>query len=210
MGTNNIVLVHGLWMTPLSWEFWAHHYTERGYSVYAPSWPGMERDIRALRHAPETYANHRFQADRRPLREARHRSRKRANHHRAFLRRTRGPGIVRPWTRSLRRGHRIGAHQGNLDSSLFHDASGHAAVDQPDEQPPLRAAHAGAVPLRVHEYLLARGILSRLPALCGARPRPHPVPDRARQLQSVCRNAGQRTAQQSRAAAHDRRLRATT
>ena len=53
----NIVLVHGLWMTPLSWEFWAHHYTERGYSVYAPSWPGMERDVRALRRAPETYAN---------------------------------------------------------------------------------------------------------------------------------------------------------
>jgi alpha-beta hydrolase superfamily lysophospholipase len=57
MGTNNIVLVHGLWMTPLSWEYWAHHYTERGYSVYAPSWPGMERDVRALRRAPEAYAN---------------------------------------------------------------------------------------------------------------------------------------------------------
>ena len=57
MSTNNIVLVHGLWMTPLSWEYWAHHYTERGYSVYAPSWPGMERDVRALRRAPETYAN---------------------------------------------------------------------------------------------------------------------------------------------------------
>jgi pimeloyl-ACP methyl ester carboxylesterase len=57
MGTNNIVLVHGLWLTPLSWEYWAHHYTERGYSVYAPSWPGMERDIRALRRTPDTYAN---------------------------------------------------------------------------------------------------------------------------------------------------------
>jgi pimeloyl-ACP methyl ester carboxylesterase len=56
MGTNNIVLIHGLWMTPLAWEYWAHHYTERGYSVYAPSWPGMEHDIRALRRTPETYA----------------------------------------------------------------------------------------------------------------------------------------------------------
>lgn len=56
MGTNNIVLIHGLWMTPLSWEYWAHHYTERGYCVFAPSWPGMERDIRALRRQPETYA----------------------------------------------------------------------------------------------------------------------------------------------------------
>jgi len=57
MGTNNVVLIHGLWMTPLSWEHWANHYTERGYSVYAPSWPGMERDVRALRHAPESYAD---------------------------------------------------------------------------------------------------------------------------------------------------------
>jgi pimeloyl-ACP methyl ester carboxylesterase len=57
MGTNNIVLVHGLWMTPLSFEYWAHHYTERGHAVFAPSWPGMERDIRALRRSPETYAD---------------------------------------------------------------------------------------------------------------------------------------------------------
>ncbi len=57
MGTNNIVLIHGMWMTPLSFEYWAHHYTELGYSVYAPSWPGMERDIRALRRQPEGYAD---------------------------------------------------------------------------------------------------------------------------------------------------------
>ena len=57
MGTNNVVLIHGLWMTPLSWEQWANHYTQRGYSVYAPSWPGMERDVRALRRAPESYAD---------------------------------------------------------------------------------------------------------------------------------------------------------
>lgn len=57
MGTNNIVLVHGLWMTPLSFEYWAHHYTELGYRVHAPSWPGMERDIRALRRSPQGYAD---------------------------------------------------------------------------------------------------------------------------------------------------------
>jgi len=50
------MLIHGLWMTPLSWEYWSHHYTERGYRVYAPSWPGMEGDIRVLRQTPQTYA----------------------------------------------------------------------------------------------------------------------------------------------------------
>ena len=56
MATNNIVLIHGLWTTPLSFEFWSHHYSELGYRVFAPSWPGMERDIRALRRSPESYA----------------------------------------------------------------------------------------------------------------------------------------------------------
>jgi pimeloyl-ACP methyl ester carboxylesterase len=57
MASNNIVLVHGLWMTPLSFEYWAHHYGERGYRVYVPGWPGMERDIRALRRYPDSYAS---------------------------------------------------------------------------------------------------------------------------------------------------------
>jgi pimeloyl-ACP methyl ester carboxylesterase len=56
LATNNIVLIHGLWLTPLSFEYWAHHFSEGGYSVFAPSWPGMERDVRALRRAPDGYA----------------------------------------------------------------------------------------------------------------------------------------------------------
>jgi pimeloyl-ACP methyl ester carboxylesterase len=56
MGTNNIVLIHGLWMTPLSLEYWSHHYTEHGYRVHAPSWPGMEADLRTLRRSPEGFA----------------------------------------------------------------------------------------------------------------------------------------------------------
>jgi pimeloyl-ACP methyl ester carboxylesterase len=57
MGTNNIVLIHGLWMTPLSFEYWTHHFTGRGYRVLAPSWPGMEHDVRVLRRSPESYAH---------------------------------------------------------------------------------------------------------------------------------------------------------
>lgn len=57
MASNNIVLIHGLWMTPLSFEYWSHHYTQLGYHVHSPAWPGMEVDIRALRRAPERYAD---------------------------------------------------------------------------------------------------------------------------------------------------------
>jgi pimeloyl-ACP methyl ester carboxylesterase len=56
MPTNNIVLIHGLWMTPASLEGWTYHCLERGFNVYAPGWPGMERDIRALRRDPQAYA----------------------------------------------------------------------------------------------------------------------------------------------------------
>jgi pimeloyl-ACP methyl ester carboxylesterase len=44
-----IVLIHGLWMTPLSWEHWVSRYTRAGFEVIAPAWPGMEGGVEALR-----------------------------------------------------------------------------------------------------------------------------------------------------------------
>ena len=44
-----IVLIHGLWMTPLCWEHWIERYKGRGFEVLAPAWPGMEGDIEQLR-----------------------------------------------------------------------------------------------------------------------------------------------------------------
>jgi len=41
-GPDTIVLIHGLWMTPLSWEKWSERFEERGYRVIAPSWPDIE------------------------------------------------------------------------------------------------------------------------------------------------------------------------
>jgi pimeloyl-ACP methyl ester carboxylesterase len=49
---NTIVLIHGLWMTPLSWENWIDRYQTAGYEVIAPAWPGMEGGIDALRADP--------------------------------------------------------------------------------------------------------------------------------------------------------------
>jgi non-heme chloroperoxidase len=48
-----IVLIHGLWMTPLCWEDWIAHYTKAGYSVIAPGWPGVDdRTPEAIRAEP--------------------------------------------------------------------------------------------------------------------------------------------------------------
>jgi len=46
---DTIVLIHGLWMTPLSWEHWIERFRARGYQVLAPAWPGMDVGIDELR-----------------------------------------------------------------------------------------------------------------------------------------------------------------
>ncbi len=51
-----IVLIHGLWMTTLSWEKWIQRYGEKGYSVIARGWPGLEGDIEELRRDPSPIA----------------------------------------------------------------------------------------------------------------------------------------------------------
>ncbi|WP_406320136.1 alpha/beta hydrolase [Streptomyces sp. NBC_01637] len=51
-----IVLIHGLWMTPLSWEKWVHRYQTQGYNVIAPAWPGLDGDVDDLRRDPSSIA----------------------------------------------------------------------------------------------------------------------------------------------------------
>jgi pimeloyl-ACP methyl ester carboxylesterase len=47
-----IVLIHGLWLTPRSWEGWKARFEERGHEVLAPAWPRMEGEVEALRRDP--------------------------------------------------------------------------------------------------------------------------------------------------------------
>ena len=50
--TDTIVLIHGLWMTSLSWERWVEHSRQAGYQVIAPAYPGLDVGIEALRKDP--------------------------------------------------------------------------------------------------------------------------------------------------------------
>jgi len=36
-----LVLIHGMWMTPRSWDRWIEHYRGRGHDAIAPGWPGV-------------------------------------------------------------------------------------------------------------------------------------------------------------------------
>ncbi|MEV0709540.1 alpha/beta hydrolase [Nocardia aurea] len=54
---DTIVLVHGLWMTPRSWEHWVEYYGAKGYTVVTPGYPGFEIEVEALRENPTLIAD---------------------------------------------------------------------------------------------------------------------------------------------------------
>src|SRR5262245_65467963 len=49
---DTIVLIHGFWVTPRSWEKWITRFESRGYRVIAPAYPGFEVEVEALNHDP--------------------------------------------------------------------------------------------------------------------------------------------------------------
>jgi pimeloyl-ACP methyl ester carboxylesterase len=49
---DTIVLIHGCWVTPRSWEDWIDRYTSRGFRVLAPTYPGFDVEVEALNADP--------------------------------------------------------------------------------------------------------------------------------------------------------------
>ena len=45
---DTIVLIHGFWVTPRSWEHWKTRYEAKGYTVHTPGYPGFEGEVEAL------------------------------------------------------------------------------------------------------------------------------------------------------------------
>ena len=54
---DTIVLIHGFWVTPRSWEHWITHYESKGYQVIAPAYPGFEVEVEALNQDPTPIEN---------------------------------------------------------------------------------------------------------------------------------------------------------
>src|SRR3954451_13430156 len=51
-GPDSVVLIHGLWMTRLSWQPWVDRFSAAGWTVHTPEWPGMDRPIDEVRADP--------------------------------------------------------------------------------------------------------------------------------------------------------------
>lgn len=53
--TKTIVLIHGLWVTPRSWEKFQRHYESLGYRVLAPAWPGIRGEVEDMQRDPSSF-----------------------------------------------------------------------------------------------------------------------------------------------------------
>jgi len=50
--SNTIMLIHGAWLTPASWDFFKEYFEKEGYAVHAPPWPYEDISIEQLRVSP--------------------------------------------------------------------------------------------------------------------------------------------------------------
>lgn len=55
--SKTIVLIHGLWVTPRSWQKFQSYYEARGYKVLVPAWPGIRGDVAGMQRDPSSYNN---------------------------------------------------------------------------------------------------------------------------------------------------------
>lgn len=53
--SNTILLIHGLWVTPRSWEKFQGYYEARGYRVLAPAWPGIKGEVEEMQRDPSSF-----------------------------------------------------------------------------------------------------------------------------------------------------------
>ncbi len=53
---DTIVLIHGFWVTPRSWEDWVSYYEAKGFKVVAPAYPGLEVEVESLNEDPTPIA----------------------------------------------------------------------------------------------------------------------------------------------------------
>lgn len=54
--TRTVVFIHGAWVTADCWDKFVPYFEAKGYRCLAPSWPGKERSVEAIRADPSALA----------------------------------------------------------------------------------------------------------------------------------------------------------
>ena len=52
MNRTPVLFIHGAWLHALSWESWAERFTSRGFTTFAPGWPGEAATVRETSERP--------------------------------------------------------------------------------------------------------------------------------------------------------------
>ncbi len=84
---DTIVLIHGFWVTPRSWENWVAYYEAKGFKVIAPAYPGLEVEVESLNADPTPIAELTVPKIVDHLESVVARAREPADHHRSLGRR---------------------------------------------------------------------------------------------------------------------------
>ena len=106
---DTIVLIHGFWVTPRSWEHWIAHYEARGYRVLAPAYPGLRGGGRGAQRRPLADRAGDGARDHRPPRVRHRRARLAADPDGPLRRRRVHADAARSRLRRGRRGDQLGA-----------------------------------------------------------------------------------------------------
>jgi non-heme chloroperoxidase len=56
-GKAPIVLIHGLWLLPSSWDRWRAVFEDAGYATLAPGWPDDPNSVEDANRHPEVFAH---------------------------------------------------------------------------------------------------------------------------------------------------------
>ena len=55
-GRTPVVFIHGLWLLPSSWDRWATHFENAGFTAVKPGWPDDPETVADARAHPEVFA----------------------------------------------------------------------------------------------------------------------------------------------------------
>jgi pimeloyl-ACP methyl ester carboxylesterase len=55
-GSTPVVLIHGLWLLPSSWDNWADFFEQAGYAPVTPDWPDDPETVEEARAKPDVFA----------------------------------------------------------------------------------------------------------------------------------------------------------
>ena len=167
---DTIVLIHGFWVTPRSWENWVALLRGQGLQGHRAGLSRASRS-RSRRSTPTRRRSPTLTVpeDRRPPRVGRRAARE-PDHHGPLRRRRVHADPARPRLRRLGRRAELRPDRGREGRAVVAAAVDVPGAQEPGEPPPRGRLHLRAVPLRVHQRRRRGDRAAAVRALRGRRP----------------------------------------